>query len=84
MKKKRTMRLGCILLSTVFAWDGSTDRMRADEKEYNRYKKQKAKSTKESAKEKKGRRLTDSLMNPRWIWNMPKVFRYITTKTAIR
>ena len=37
--KKRTMRLGCILLSTVLLRDGSTDRMRADEKEYNRYKK---------------------------------------------
>ena len=60
------------------AWDGSTDRMRADEKE------QKAAVRKKVPKKKKVRRLTDSLMNPRWIWNMPKVFRYITTKTAIR
>ena len=67
------------------AWDGSTDRMRADEKEYNRYKKkQKAAVRKKVPKKKKVRKLTDSLMNPRWIWNMPKVFRYITTKTAIR
>ena len=47
-------------------------------------KKQKAAVRKKVPKKKKVRRLTDSLMNPRWIWNMPKVFRYITTKTAIR
>ena len=82
--KKRTMRLGCILLKYSAAWDGGTDRMRAGEKEYNRYKKTESSSTKESAKEKKVRRLTDSPMNPQWIWNTPKVFRYITTKTAIR
>ena len=65
------------------AWDGGTDRMQAGEKEYNRYKKKQATVQKEVPKKKKVRGLTDSPMNLRWIWNMPKVFRYIITKTAI-
>ena len=70
------MRLGCILLKYSAAWDGGTDRMRAGEKEYNRYKKkQKAAVQKEVPKKKTVRRLTDSPMNLRWIWNMPKVFQ---------
>ena len=79
------MRLGCILFEYSAAWDGSTDRMRADEKNTTDTKKnRKQQYEKKVPKKKKVRRLTDSLMNPRWIWNMPKVFRYITTKTAIR
>ena len=82
--KKRTMRLGCILLSTALLGTAALTGCRQMKKNTTDTKKTESSSTKESAKEKKVRRLTDSPMNPQWIWNTPKVFRYITTKTAIR
>ena len=51
--KKRNDASGVHSFEYSAAWDGSTDRMRADEKEYNRYKKTESSSTKESAKVKK-------------------------------
>ena len=78
------MRLGCILLSTVLLGTAALTGCGQTKKNKQIQKKQKAAVRKKVPKKKKVRRLTDSLMNPRWIWNMPKVFRYITTKTAIR
>ena len=88
--KKRTMRLGCILLSTVLLGTaaltgcGQTKKKTFGVIQILGMNNRKAAVRKKVPKKKKVRRLTDSLMNPRWIWNMPKVFRYITTKTAIR
>ena len=83
--KKRTMRLGCILLSTALLGTAALTGCRQMKKNTTDTKKQESSSTKRKVpKKKKVRRLTDSPMNPQWIWNTPKVFRYITTKTAIR
>ena len=83
--KKRTMRLGCILLSTVLLGMVALTGCGQAKRNTTDTKKTESSSTKGSSQRKKGTgELTDSPMNLRWIWNMPKVFRYIITKTAIR
>lgn len=82
--KKRTMRLGCILLSTVLLGMVALTGCGQAKRNTTDTKKTESSSTKGSAKEKKGPGIDGLTYELRWIWNMPKVFRYIITKTAIR
>ena len=83
--KKRTIASGVYSFEYSAAWNGSTDRMQADEKRIQQIqKKQKAAVRKKAPRKKKGPEIDGLTYESTMDLEYAEGFRYITTKTAIR